>query len=389
MAEALQGMVVLDLAGYLAGPYGCTLLGDVGAEIIKIEPPGGDNNRHYPSSLPGEARSFLGVNRNKRSIVLNLKHAEGKAAFYRLVERADVVLHNFRPKVPRSLGIDYETLKKLRPDLIYCSVTGYGESGPLQDHPGYDTMLQCFTGIAAMQGATSGDQPRIQFGSVVDYYTASITAFAIMSAIVHRLRTGEGQHVRTSLMRSALTMQAGAFVWADSEPRDVARTWGVSYSGIYPCKEGYIYLQATTQGFWTALCESLGFPQLADEPKYATYTARHERKDEIIPFIREALKQRTALEWEQLMLGRVPSIAVRSIEDMFDHPQVLAEGLVVEHDHPRIGKYRALGKAVQMGVGGGPTRRAPMLGEHTNEVLVGLGYDHDEIAALRASGAVA
>ncbi|MCK1641370.1 CoA transferase [Bradyrhizobium sp. 157] len=390
MSEALQGIVVLDLAGYLAGPYGSALLGDVGADVIKIEPPGGDAVRQYPSSLDGDNRSFLGANRNKRSIVLDLKNPEGLAAFYRLVEQADVVVHNFRPSVPKRLGIDYQKLRSLRPDLIYCSLTGYGESekGPLRDHPGYDTMLQCFTGIAAMQGGETG-QPQILNGSIVDYFTSSFVAIHILSALVHRLRTGEGQHVKPSLLRSAVALQAGQFIWADSEPRDVDRWWGASYSGIYATKKGNLYLQATTPAFWKNLCNSLGFPELVEDPRYDTLKKRAALRDEIKPLIREALKQHTALEWEELMLGKVPCIAVRSIGDMFDHPQLLAEGLVVEHEHPRVGTYRSMGKAVKMGVGDKPSTRAPMLGEHTDEVLARFGFQEDEIAALRAKGAAA
>lgn len=388
MADALQGIIVLDLTAYLAGPYGCALLGDVGAEIIKIEPPGGDNARNYPSTLAGECRTFLGANRNKRSIVLNLKSTEGRAAFYRLVEQADVVVHNFRPSVPPSLGIDYETLRRLRADLIYCSFTGYGESGPLKDHPGFDTMLQCFTGVASAQGSDTG-QPRILIGSIVDYHSATFVALGIMSALVHRLRTGEGQHVRASLLRSAISLQAGQFVWADSEPRDIERLWAASFSGIYPAKDGHVYLQATTPAFWKNLCEYLGFPQLAEDPRYDTINKRIDLRETIRPLIAEALLQRTALEWEQLLLGKVPCIAVRPIEDMFDHPQILAEGLVVEHDHPRVGKYRSMSKAIQMGIGDRPTTRAPMLGEHTDEVLARFGFRDDEITALRAKGAVA
>ncbi|TYO61152.1 CoA transferase [Bradyrhizobium hipponense] len=387
MTEALQGIVVLDLTAYLAGPYGCALLGDVGADIIKIEPPGGDATRQYPSSLE-ENRQFLGANRNKRSIVLNLKDPEGLATFYRLVEKADVVVQNFRPSVAPSLGIDYETLRSKRPDLIYCSFTGYGDSGPLKDHPGYDQMLQCFSGIAAMQGTDAG-KPQVMLGSIVDYYSASMIAFAILSALVHRLRTGEGQHVKASLLRSAITLQAGQFIWADSEPRDVERWWPASYSGIYPTKEGYLYLQATTPAFWKSLCQHLGFPQLADDPRFDTLKKRTALKNEIRPLIKEALMQRTALEWEQLMHGNVPCIAVRSIGDMFDHPQVLAEGLVVEHQHPKVGKYRTMGKPVKMGIGDSPSRRAPMAGEHTDEVLAHFGFQDDDIAALRARGAVA
>ncbi|SDD36106.1 formyl-CoA transferase [Bradyrhizobium brasilense] len=387
MAEALQGIVVLDLTAYLAGPYGCALLGDVGADIIKIEPPGGDAVRQYPSSLE-ECRSFLGVNRNKRSIVIDLKHAEGRAAFYRLVEQADVVVHNFRPSVPRSLGIDYETLQRRRPNLIYCSLTGYGENGPLRDHPGYDTMLQCFTGIAAMQGAATG-QPQVMSGSIVDYFSATFVTMTILSALIHRLRTGEGQHVKPSLLRSSIALQAGQFIWAESEPRAVDRWWPAGYGGIYPTKDGDVFLQATTPAFWKNLCEHLGFPQLADDPRYDTFKKRNALKDEIKPLIREALMQHTALEWEQLMLGKVPVIAVRSIGDMFDHPQLLAEGLVVEHEHPRVGKYRSMSKAIEMGVGDRPTTRAPMLGEHTDEVLEHFGFKKDEINALRVKGAAA
>jgi crotonobetainyl-CoA:carnitine CoA-transferase CaiB-like acyl-CoA transferase len=387
MADALQGIVVLDLTAYLAGPYGCALLGDVGAEIIKIEPPGGDATRQYPSSLE-ECRTFLGANRNKRSIVLDLKNAEGRAAFYRLVEQADVVVHNFRPRVPRALGIDYETLRSLRPNLIYCSLTGYGESGPLCDHPGYDTMLQCFTGIAALQGASTGT-PQVLSGSIVDYHSASFVALSILSALVHRLRTGEGQHVKPSLLRSSISLQAGQFIWAETEPRNVDRWWPANYSGIYPTKDGHVFLQATTQKFWKGLCETFGFPELADDPRYDNLTKRTERKDEIKSLIKEALKQHTASEWEQLTLGKLPCVAVRPIDDMFDHPQMLAEGLVVEHEHPIVGKYRSMGKAIQMGVDDSPTTRAPMLGEHTSEILARFGFRDDEIVALRANGAVA
>ncbi|QQN65434.1 CoA transferase [Bradyrhizobium diazoefficiens] len=386
MAEALQGIVVLDLTAYLAGPYGCALLGDVGADIIKIEPPGGDATRQYPSSLK-ECRVFLGANRNKRSIVLNLKEPEGLAAFYRLVEKADVVVQNFRPSVAPKLGIDYETLRSKRPDLIYCSFTGYGDTGPLKDHPGYDQMLQCFSGMAAMQGSETG-QPEVMLGSIVDYYSASMIAFAILSALIHRLRTGEGQHVKASLLRSAITLQAGQFIWADSEPRDVNRWWPPSYSGIYPTKEGHLYLQATTAAFWKSLCECLGFPHLGSDPRFDTHKKRVILTDEIRPLIKEALMQHTALEWEQLMHGSVPCIAVRSIGDMFDHPQVLAEGIVVNQEHPNVGKYRTMGKPVKMGIGDSPTRRAPMTGEHTDEVLASFGFGGDEIAALRAKGAV-
>src|SRR6185369_14005681 len=209
---ALTGIKVLDLSAYIAGPYGCTLLADLGAEVIKIEPPSGDTMRQYPSTLPDESRAFLGTNRSKLGIVLDLKQPEGLAVLLRLVETADVLVHNFRPSVPQRLGIHYERLQSLNPRLIYCALTGYGETGPLKDKAGYDQVLQSMTGICTFQGAP--DNPQIVYGSIVDYYAASLLAYGVTAALFHREWTGEGQYVGISLLRSALAMQSGRFVWA-------------------------------------------------------------------------------------------------------------------------------------------------------------------------------
>ncbi len=389
MANALDKITVLDLTSYLAGPYGCALLGDVGADVIKVEAPGGDAIRHYPSTLPDESRFFLGANRNKRSVVVNLKTDAGRALLHRMIGQSDVLVHNFRPSVPKSLGIDYDTAKALRPDLIYCSLTGYGESGPLRDHPGFDQMLQCFTGIAHAQGEQLGS-PQILRGSVVDIYTSALLAFAVTSAIVHRLRTGEGQHVRLSLLQSSIAMQPSRFIWADCEPRDVEREPAAGrVTAAHPTREGFLYVQASTPPFWKALCELIGRPELASDPRYDTMKKRYDRSNEVMPILREALTARTALEWEALMTGRVPCIAVRTVGDMFDHPQVLAEDMVVRHEHPGFGGYRAMKRAFEMGAGHPESTPAPMLGEHTDEVLRRFGLTGSEVADLRADGAVA
>src|SRR5262245_22647854 len=202
----LTGVTVLDLSGYVAGPYGCALLGDLGAAVVKVEPPDGDNLRNYPSTLPGESRAFLGVNRNKYGIGLDLKHEAALDVLRRLVERADVLVHNFRPSVPARLGIDYARMKAVNPRLIYCALTGYGDAGPLRDRAGYDQVLQTMTGIAVEQGKPGA--PAIVYGSAVDFYAASMLAFAVSSALFERARTGAGQYVGVSLLRSALAMQA-------------------------------------------------------------------------------------------------------------------------------------------------------------------------------------
>src|SRR5215470_10051 len=232
----LHGVTVLDLSGYVAAPYGCTLLGDLGARVIKVEPPEGDNLRNYPSTLARESRAFLGVNRRKRGIVLDLKHTDGLAVLRRMAERADVLVHNFRPAVPKRLGIDYESMKAINPRLIYCALTGYGETGPLRDRAGFDQVLQTMTGICVEQGKP-GD-PAIVYGSAVDFYAASMLAFAVASALYERQRSGEGRDVARDLRSGGIT-------------------------GLHPTKSGHLYVSANTPHFWQALCELTGLPELA------------------------------------------------------------------------------------------------------------------------------
>jgi crotonobetainyl-CoA:carnitine CoA-transferase CaiB-like acyl-CoA transferase len=386
----LSGMSVLDLSSYLAGPYGCTLLADLGAEVVKVEAPQGDLMRQYPSTLEAESRMFLGANRGKRGVVLDLKKPEGLAVLLRMVETADVLVHNFRPSVPARLGIDYPRLKALNPRLIYCALTGYGETGPLRDKAGFDQVLQVMTGICVFQGAPRGG-PEIVAGSAVDYYSAALLAYGVTAALFRRARTGQGEQVGVSLLRSALTMQAGRFVWAENEPRDVGRDLrSGGLTGLHPTREGVLYLQANSPHFWKALCELTGLPDMAEDPRYDTIRKRAQRADEIVPQLRAALQARTALEWEALFGERMPCAAVRTIEDMFDHPQVLAEGIVAGYEHPTVGRYRGLSKPLVFGAGSGPMPvTAPMLGQHTADILAQHGYTKEEIDRLRGLGAVA
>lgn len=348
-AGPLGGVRVLDLSAYIAGPYGCTLLADQGADVIKIEPPGGDNLRQYPSTLASESRAFLGVNRSKRGVVLDLKRAEDLAVLLKLVRDADVLVHNFRPSVPRRLGIDHERLNLLNPRLIYCAVTGYGEEGPMKDKAGYDQVLQTMTGMCALQGKRGGP-PEIIYGSVVDYYAAALLAAGVSSALYERERSGLGQFVGVSLLRSALTMQSARMIWAEGESLDIGRdmrSGGVT--GIHPTRDGYIYISANTPRFWKALCEKTGLQRLRDDPRYDTVRQRAEHHAEIVPQLHDALAARSALEWEQLFGDEVPCAAARRIEDMFDHPQVLAEGMVATFQHPVVGNYRGVTHPIKFG----------------------------------------
>ena len=366
----LSGVRVLDLSAYIAGPYDCTLLADQGAEVIKIEPPTGDNLRKYPSTLEAESRAFVGVNRSKLGMVLDLKNAEDLAALMALVRTADVLVHNFRPSVPPRLGIAYEQLKSVNPRLIYCSLTGYGETGPLREKAGYDQVLQTMTGMCALQGKR-GEPPEIIYGSVVDYYAAALVAAGVASALYEREKSGEGQFVGVSLLRSALTMQSARMVWAEGEPKDVGRDMrSGGITGIHPTREGHIYISANTPHFWRALCDKVGLPELAADERYDSVRKRAQHFAEIVPRLRAALAARTALEWEELFGEEVPCAAARTVEDMFDNPQVQAEDMVASFAHPTLGSYRGFTRPVQFGRTPGPEPfAAPTLGQHTGAVL--------------------
>ena len=384
----LHGVTVLDLSGYVAGPYGCTLLGDLGALVVKIEPPEGDNLRNYPSTLPGASRAFLGVNRNKHGIALDLKHADGLAVLRRMVEGADVLVHNFRPSVPARLGVDYDRMSAINPRLVYCALSGYGDRGPLKDRAGYDQVLQTMTGICVEQGKP-GD-PEIVYGSAVDFYSASLLAFAVSSALFERSRSGRGRYVSVSLLRSALTMQAGRLVWAEGEGRDVARDMrSGGITGLHPTKSGSLYVSANTPHFWRALCELTGLPELASDPRFDSVRKRAEHAAVLVPRLRAALQARTALEWEALFGERVPCAAARPVEDMFDHPQVAAEGILAGFEHAAVGRYRGMAHPVRFGDGPPPAPfAAPELGQHSRAILAGLGYSDEEIERLCRAGAV-
>jgi len=388
-AGPLDGVTVLDLCSYLAGPYGCTLLADLGARVIKVESPQGDMLRQFPSSLPGESRFFLGTNRGKHAMALDLKHPEGLAVLHRMVETADVLVENFRPSVPARLGIDYPRLKAVNPRLVYCGLTGYGDTGPLSEKGGFDQVLQCLSGMAVFQGG-GPDKAQVVLGSVLDYFTSALLAYGVASALFHRERSGAGQYLSLSLLRSALTIQAGRFVWTDSESRDVPRDSGAGgLTGIHPTRDGGLYISVHSNHFFAALCELIGRPELARDPRCATMRSRAAHAAELVPELRAALAARRALEWEEIFGERVPCAAVRPIEDMFDHPQVIAEDLVTTLDHPVVGRYRTMTKPIKFAdTHGPPPTPSPVFGQHSDEILAAYGYSAQDIAALRERGAI-
>ncbi|WP_233836469.1 CaiB/BaiF CoA transferase family protein [Paraburkholderia sp. ZP32-5] len=380
----LSGIRVLDLSAYIAAPYACTLLGDQGAEVIKIEPPKGDNLRHYPSTLESESRAFMGINRSKVSIVLDLKQPADLATLLNIVRTADVLVHNFRPSVAPRLGIGYDALAELNPRLIYCAISGYGEQGPLAEKAGYDQVLQTMTGMCHFQGK-SGEKPQIIYGSVVDYYAAALLAGGVASALYERERSGRGQYVGVSLLRAALTMQSARMVWVDGESRDVGREMrSGGITGIHPTGNGYLYISANTPHFWTSLCNKVGLPELAENERYNTVRKRASHEKELVALLREALKARSAAEWEVLFGEEVPCSRAATLEDMFDSPQVQAENMIADFEHSVAGRYRGFARAIKFGRTPGPQPfSAPTLGEHSETVRANF---TDEVAAVEHPG---
>jgi crotonobetainyl-CoA:carnitine CoA-transferase CaiB-like acyl-CoA transferase len=276
--------------------------------------------------------------------------------------------------VPERLGIGYDTLRAINARLIYCAVTGYGENGPLKDKAGYDQVLQAMSGMCVLQGRPDG-APELIYGSLVDYYAAALLAAGVSSALFERERSGQGQFVGVSLLRSALAMQSARMVWAEGEALDIwrdMRSGGIT--GLYPTRQGYLYLSANTPRFWKALCEKTGLTELAHDPRYDTVRKRAEHVAEIVPKLRAVLLTRTALEWEELFGDQVPCAMARRIEDMFDHPQVIAEQIVDSIAHPTLGSYRGVARPIKFGRTPGPAPfAAPTLGQDSDDILAARG----------------
>jgi formyl-CoA transferase len=291
--------------------------------------------------------------------------------------------------VPKRLGIDYERLQLINPRLIYCSVTGFGESGPMKDKAGYDQVLQTMTGMCTMQGQRNG-VPEIIYGSVVDYYAAALMASGVASALYERERSGLGQKVGVSLLRSALTMQSARLVWAEGEPRDIGRDFrSGGISGLHPTREGHVYISANTEHFWNAVCEKVMLPEFVNNERYDTVRKRAEHAAEILPKLHDALRAHTAMEWEDIFGDDVPSAAARPIEDIFSNEQVLAEEMVTEFEHAIVGRYRGQAQSVKFSRTPGPTSfAAPSFGQHSDAVLADAGWSEEERKQLREKGVI-
>jgi len=376
---AFEGVKVLDLTSYIAGSFAATWLADLGADVVKIESPTGDPFR--------VTRGFLAWNRNKRSIVLDLKHPDGLAAFYRMVRQADVVMENYRPGVADRLGVGYEKLRELNPRLIYCSVSGYGQTGPYTQKPAFDPLLQAIGGVMAGQGGP-GNPPVFLRIAVSDYYAAALAAYGLAAALYVRERTGLGQRVETSLLNAVIAIQAWPFVWLEDDPEPFRLGSGLVPYQLFQTSDGWIFIACGNDGFWRNLCRALDIEAFAEDPRFATQPARYRNREELLGILQEILLTRTTAEWLEILEAHdVPAAPVRTIEALFDDPQVKHNEMVVELRHPKLGRIRQMGIPVRLSVTPGRlVRPAPMLGQHTEEVLREYGFSPEEVAELKAKG---
>lgn len=393
MNGPLAGVRVVDLSAMLSGPWAADILGDQGADVIKVEPPEvGDHVRALRNQVQGLASMFVNVNRSKRSLTLNLKEPDGIAVLKKLVATADVVVQNFRPGVVERLGIDYATLKQVNPRLVYLSISGFGERGPYSGRRVYDPIVQALSGLTTVQAGSDSERPRLIRTVLPDKLTAVTGAQAVCSALVARDRTGDGQHIRLSMLDTVL-----AFLWASDMnaytfvDQPVAPERAASFIDlIYETADGYITVSTMSDREWHAFCNAANRPDLEADERFNTPAKRDENVDARLSAIQEVLLERTAQEWLDLLTEHdVPCAPALRRYELLEHPQVLASESIVYTEHPVAGKLRQARTAARFsGTPVAPPRGAPLLGEHNLQVLKELEFEQAEVDRLIAAGVV-
>ena len=395
MSYPLEGVRILELGQIIAGTYGSQVLSDMGAEVIKVETPEGDLGR-IPSVAPyrGVSALFLTLNRNKQSIVINLKTDAGREIFYDLVKISDVVVDNFRPGVLERLQIDYATLSRINPRIIQCSVTGFGTEGVYRDYPALDIIIQAISGHMAITGEPG--RPPVRVGiPLADLSGGIFSCKGILAALYARERSGKGSRVELSMFDAMLNLLGYmGTMWLTAgelpKPPGSAHDYTVPWQA-FEAKNGYVVVATRQEGFWRKLCEVLEEPGMADDPRFASNAKRVENRTTLIPLLEIIFRTRSVADWlERLRAAEVPAAPINNLDGAFAEPPVAEREMIVEYDHPDVGKVRLPGNPIKMsGTGGAISKPAPRLGEHTDAVLSRLlSLTADRIADLREQGAI-
>ena len=392
-SRALDGVRVLDATQFMAGPYCSTILADLGADVIKIEPPSGDSTRQMVGAQGTESPSFNAVNRGKRSVVINLKTAAGQELFKQLAQSSDIVIENYRPGVMQGFGLGYDALSTINPSLIYASISGYGQTGPNRKKGGFDLIAQGVSGIMSVTGEAG--RPPVKAGiPLTDLGAALFAATGVLAALHHRTATGVGQYIDTSLVEAGIALS----VWEATEyfsgpgtpsPLGSAHRMNAPYQAIR-CSDGYITIGANTNRLFERLCGVLGHPEWTDDPAFASNAGRVRNRARLAEMIEGVMSQQPSSHWLSLLdAAEIPCGPINDYAHVFADPQVAARGMVLEIDHPVLGRVRTLGSPLKLSATpADASRRAPLLGEHTDDVLLGLGLTRGEIENLRAAGAI-
>ena len=390
----LAGVKVLDLTQMMAGPFCTMLLADMGADVVKVEKPDGDDiRRSGPPFINGESAAFLGINRNKRGIVVDLGAAGGVEVIRRMSRGVDVLVQNMRPGSMRRKGLAYEDLADANPGLVYCTISGFGTTGPYRDKPGFDLVAQAMSGLMSITGEPGGT-PLRHGVPVTDLAAGIYGAFGVLAAYVERLKTGRGQHVETSLLEAgiAYTIWESAVYFATGEPPGPVGSGHLLSTPYqaFPTRNGHIMIGAANQANWERLCMAIGRVDLLDDPRYADNASRRQNQADLVADLEGTFSQRDGEHWLRVLdEAGVPNGPINDMRDVYDDPQVAARGMMEEMEHPVAGVTRHIGIPLKLSATPGSIRKpSPTLGQHTDEVLAEYGFGPGEVADLRDAGAV-